>query len=145
MGLISRVSSRTYRNFPHFRKKHPQKKSKIMSQAVVWSIVRQNHAYLVKSKKNGGVQFSSHPANLKNKNSLKYSGMANSKTVAIQADAETKGVSMSFGGKKVATWKGHKGLRPIVVRTSNAVGRYNPALKACARKRASAIMKAQRK
>ena len=116
-----------------------------MSQAVVWSIIRQNHAYLVKSKKNGGVQFSKHPANLKNKNTLKYSGMANNKTVAIQADAESKGISMSFGGKRVAVFKGIKGVRPVVVKSSNAVGRYNPALKAVARKRASAIMKAQRK
>merc|ERR1711881_104817 len=118
MGLISRVSSRTYRTPPALKKAF---------------------------KKNGGVQFSTHPANLKNKNTLKYSGMANSKTVALQADNETKGVSLAFGGKKVATWKGIKGLRPVVVRTSNAVGRYNPALKAVARKRASAIMKAQRK
>merc|ERR1712018_153091 len=130
MGLISRVSSRTYR----------KKKTHIMSQAVVWSIVRQNHAYLIKSKKNGGVQFSKHPANLKNKNALKYSGIANSNTVSIQADPESKGVRMSFGGKKATVWNGRKGLRPIVVKTSNAVGRYNPALKAVARKRASAVM-----
>merc|ERR1712173_349302 len=123
---------------------HKKKKLK-MSQAVVWSIIRNNHAYLVKSKKNGGVQFSKHPANLKNKHTLKYSGIANSNTVAIQADPETKGLTMALGGKKVGTWKGIKGLRPIVVRTSNAVGRYNPALKAVARKRASAVMKAQRK
>merc|ERR1712147_181022 len=126
MGLISRVSSRTYRNFPYFRKKHP-KKSKIMSQAVVWSIVRQNHAYLVKSKKNGGVQFSSHPANLKNRNTLKYSGIV-----------------MKLGNKQVAAWSNVKGLRPVVNKSGNAVGRFNPSLKAVARKRASAILKSQK-
>merc|ERR1712018_120625 len=134
MGLISRVSSRTYR----------KKKTHIMSQAVVWSIVRQNHAYLVKSKRNGGVQFSKHPPNLKNKNTLKYSGIANSKTVAIQADAATKGVSMKLGNAKPVVFKGIRGPRPIVVRSSNAVGRFNPALKAVARKRVSALLRSQK-
>merc|ERR1712113_313820 len=137
MGLISRVSSRTYRNFLYFSKKN----QKIMSQAVVWSIVRQNHAYLKKSKKNGGVQFSSHPANLKNKNTLKYSGIANSKTVSIQANADNSGVVMKLGNKQVAAWSNVKGLRPVVNKSGNAVGRYNPSLKAVARKRASAILK----
>merc|ERR1712076_124993 len=99
-----------------------------MSQAVVWSIVRQNHAFLVKSKRNGGVQFSKHPANLKNKNTLKYSGIANSNTVAIQA----------------VVFKGIRGPRPVVVRSSNAVGRFNPALKAAARKRVSALLRSQK-
>lgn len=115
-----------------------------MSQAVVWSIVRQNHAYLKKSRKNGGVQFSSHPANLKNKNTLKYSGIANRRTVSIQANADNKGVVMRLGGKQVAAWSSSRGLRPVVVKSSNAVGRYNPALKAVARKRVSAILKSQR-
>merc|ERR1711937_868749 len=137
MGLISRVSSRTYRT--NHRSKTPK-----MSQAVVWSIVRQNHAYLVKSKRNGGVQFSKHPANLKNKNTLKYSGTANSKTVAIQADAATKGVSMKLGNSKAVVFKGIRGPRPVVVRSSNAVGRFNPALKAVARKRVSALLRSQR-
>merc|ERR1712018_1127081 len=140
MGLISRVSSRTYRNFLYFSKKN----QKIMSQAVVWSIVRQNHAYLKKSKKNGGVQFSSHPANLKNKNTLKYSGIANSRTVAIQAAADGKGVTMKLAGKQAAYWKPQKGLRPTVHKAGNAVCRYNPALRAVAKKRASAILKSQR-
>merc|ERR1712158_211325 len=99
------------------RSKKPPK----MSQAVVWSIVRQNHAYLIKSKRNGGVQFSKHPANLKNKNTLKYSGIA-----------------------KPTVFKGIRGPRPVVVRSSNAVGRYNPALKAVARKRVSALLRSQK-
>merc|ERR1739848_267851 len=80
-GLISRVSSRTYRSQQH-------QKTLIMSQSIVWGITRQNHAYLLKSRENGGVQFDKHPANLKNKNTLKYSGIANAKAIAIQAGDE---------------------------------------------------------
>merc|ERR1711974_222372 len=93
MGLISRVSSRTYRRISP---KHSAFKIN-MSQAVVWSIVRQNHAYLVKSRKNGGVQFSKHPANLKNKNTLKYSAIANAKPISIQAGKDGKGVVLKCG------------------------------------------------
>merc|ERR1712004_163175 len=103
MGLISRVSSRTYRSLL-------QQKIK-MSQQVVWSIVRQNHAYLVKSRKSGGVQFSKHPGNLKNKNTLKYSGIANN-----------NGISMK-SGKTKATWGKHRGQRMTVLKVGNAVGK----------------------
>merc|ERR1712018_1094460 len=133
MGLISRVSSRTYR----------KKKTHIMSQAVVWSIVRQNHAYLVKSRKNGGVQFSKHPANLKNKNTLKYSGIANSKTIAIQANKDGD-LCMKVGGKCAGVWKQSKGRRPVLVKASNTVGKINPSLQAVAKKRVSAILRSQK-
>merc|ERR1711976_884603 len=120
MGLISRVSSRTYR---FYLKKYFSNKPK-MSQAVVWSIVRQNNAYLVKSRKNGGVQFSKHPA------TLKWSGIANANTVAIQANG--KALALSLGGKKVGEFNVARGARPIVNKAGNAVGRYNPALKTAA-------------
>merc|ERR1711953_435776 len=139
MGLISRVSSRTYR----FKKKKIKKPPtfKKMSQAVVWSITRSNNAYLVKSRKFGGVQFSKHPANLKNKNTLKWSGIANAKSVAIQSNG--KAVTMALGGKKVGAFNASRGMRPVVNKAGNAVGRYNPALKSAARKRVSALLKAQ--
>merc|ERR1712066_1071412 len=136
MGLISRVSSRTYR-FKQIKSKNLQK----MSQAVVWSITRSNNAYLVKSRKFGGVQFSKHPANLKNKNTLKWSGIANNKTVAIQSNG--KALSLALGGKNVASFNASRGMRPVVNKAGNAVGRFNPALKAAARKRVSALLKAQ--
>merc|ERR1712020_55809 len=124
MGLISRVSSRTYRSL--------QKTKEKMSQQVVWSIVRQNHAYLVKSRKSGGVQFSKHPGNLKNKNTLKYSGIANNNAISIQA--ADKGVALKAGNTK-ATWGAHKGQRITVVKAGNLVGKINPALRGAARKR----------
>ena len=86
--------------FVIFQKSIVQKDS-IMSQQVVWSIVRQNHAYLVKSRKNGGVQFSKHPGNLKNKNTLKYSAIANPKPISIQAGKDGKGVVLKCGKQSV--------------------------------------------
>merc|ERR1712083_818081 len=133
MGLISRVSSRTYRSL---------QKTKKMSQQVVWSIVRQNHAYLVKSRKSGGVQFSKHPGNLKNKNTLKYSGIANNNAVSIQANADG-GITLK-SGKTKATWGKHKGQRLTVLKAGNAVGKMNPALRGAARKRVSALLRAQK-
>merc|ERR1712046_409086 len=133
MGLISRVSSRTYRSL---------KQNKKMSQQVVWSIVRQNHAFLVKSRKSGGVQFSKHPGNLKNKNTLKYSGIANNNAVSIQANADG-GITLK-SGKTKATWGKHKGQRLTVLKAGNAVGKMNPALRGAARKRVSALLRAQK-
>merc|ERR1712173_31770 len=121
MGLISRVSSRTYRSL---------RTEKTMSQQVVWSIVRQNHAYLVKSRKSGGVQFSKHPGNSKNKNTLKYSGIANNNAISIQASAD--GITLK-SGKTKATWGKHKGQRLTVLKVGNAVGKINPALRGAAR------------
>merc|ERR1712076_328662 len=138
MGLISRVSSRTYRSLL-------QQKIK-MSQQVVWSIVRQNHAYLVKSRKSGGAQFSKHPGNLKNKNTLKYSGIANNNAISIQAGADSKGnpTVVLKSGKTVATWGKHRGQRMTVLKAGNAVGKMNPALRGAARKRVSALLRSQK-
>merc|ERR1739845_9575 len=133
MGLISRVSSRTYRSQQH-------QKTIIMSQAIVWGITRNNHAYLLKSRKNGGVQFDKHPSNLKNKNTLKYSGLANSKAISIQAGADGKGVVLK-SGKKVVNWGAHKGQRITVTKAGNLVGKMNPALKGVAKKRVSALIR----
>merc|ERR1711934_235268 len=118
----------------------------IMSQQVVWSIVRQNHAYLVKSRKSGGVQFSKHPGNLKNKNTLKYSGIANNNAISIQAGADSKGnpTVVLKSGKTVATWGKHRGQRMTVLKAGNAVGKMNPALRGAARKRVSAIIRSQK-
>merc|ERR1712071_63814 len=100
-----------------------------MSQAVVWAIVRENHSFLIKSRKSGGIQFSKHPANLKNKNTLKSSGIANSKPISIQGSAD--GITMK-SGKTVATWGKHRGQRMTVLKVGNAVGKMNPALRGAA-------------
>merc|ERR1711881_195178 len=140
MGLISRVSSRTYR---FLTLNLCQIIVSTMSQAVVWSIVRQNHAYLIKSRKSGGTQFSKHPANIKNKNTLKYSGLANDNAVSIQAGPNNSGIVLK-SGKTAATWSAKRGRRVTVVKATNLVGKVNPALKAAARKRVCAILRSQK-
>ncbi|KAG6586468.1 60S ribosomal protein L28-1, partial [Cucurbita argyrosperma subsp. sororia] len=54
---------------------------------LVWEIVKKNSSFLVKEfgRGNAGVQFSKEPNNLYNLNSYKHSGLANRKTVTIQA------------------------------------------------------------
>jgi hypothetical protein len=58
-----------------------------MADALVWQLIRSNNSFLVKrgqTKRDGSVQFSSEKGNLLNVNSFKYSGIANSSTVAVQ-------------------------------------------------------------
>ena len=57
-----------------------------MSDSLVWELVRNNNAFLVKrghTKRAGAVQFSSEKGNVLGVNSFKYSGIANSKTVDV--------------------------------------------------------------
>jgi large subunit ribosomal protein L28e len=57
-----------------------------MTDALVWELVKNNNAFLVKrnrTSRDGAVQFSSEPGNLLNVNSFKYSGLANSKAVDV--------------------------------------------------------------
>ena len=59
-----------------------------MSDSLVWHLIRDNNCFLHKRGKTsraGGVQFSSEAGNVMNVNTFKYSGLANSKTVDIQA------------------------------------------------------------
>ena len=76
-----------------------------MSDALVWSLIRDNNSFLVKrgrTDRNGAVQFSKEPGNLLNVNSFKYSGIANSKTVDISSDIVlTKKVSVKDRGKRL--------------------------------------------
>lgn len=58
------------------------------SESLIWHLIRDNNSFLIKrgnTKRDGSVQFSSEPGNLLNVNTFKYSGLANSKTVDLQA------------------------------------------------------------
>ena len=60
-----------------------------MSSALIWELVKNNNAFLVKRGRNartGAVQFSAEKDNLLNVNSAKYSGFANEKTVGVTSD-----------------------------------------------------------
>merc|ERR1712025_860200 len=80
---------------------------------------------------------------IKNKNTLKYSGLANSNAVSIQAGANNSGIVLKLG-KTSSTWSAKRGRRVTVVKATNLVGKINPALKAVARKRVCAILRSQK-
>ncbi|KIW27034.1 uncharacterized protein PV07_06815 [Cladophialophora immunda] len=64
-----------------------------ISSDLIWEVVRNNNAFLVKRKSGGGVQFSRDPFNLVNKHSKKHAGFVNDKAVSIQPN-EKGGVSL---------------------------------------------------
>ncbi|VAH09980.1 unnamed protein product [Triticum turgidum subsp. durum] len=66
--------------------------------SLVWELVKKNNCFLIKQfgNSNAKVQFSKEPNNLYNVHSYKFSGLANSKTVAVQPSAgEDKAVVLS--------------------------------------------------
>lgn len=69
-----------------------------MSSALVWELVKNNNAFLVKRERTsrlGAVAFSSEAGNLLNVNTAKYSGLSNEGTIDIAADLTlTKKVSI---------------------------------------------------
>lgn len=66
---------------------------------LVWSLVKDTNAYIIKS--NGHV-FSKDPNNLVNKNSFKYSSLAQPKSIGVQSvtGAGKKGVTIVVSKKK---------------------------------------------
>ena len=115
-----------------------------MSADLVWQIVKNNNAFLVKKN---GVQFSSEPGNLMNVNSFKYSGIANNKSVAI--GATEKGVSVATSkaankNLKAITVELKKGARPSAVAVKNILKGYRPDLSKAAAARVSAILKSKK-
>jgi large subunit ribosomal protein L28e len=99
-----------------------------MSADLVWQIVKNNNAYLVKKS---GVQFSSEPGNLMNVNSFKYSGIANNKSVII--GSTEKGVSFattkaSNKNLKTSSVELKKGARPSAAAVKNVLKGYRPDL-----------------
>ncbi|OUM67140.1 hypothetical protein PIROE2DRAFT_67050 [Piromyces sp. E2] len=115
-----------------------------MSADLVWQIVKNNNAFLVKKN---GVQFSSEPGNIMNLNSFKYSGLANNKSIAISATE--KGVSVSTTkaankNLKAITVELKKGARPSAAAVKNILKGYRPDLSKAAAARVSAILKSKK-
>mmetsp|Transcript_91543 Transcript_91543/g.197946 ORF Transcript_91543/g.197946 Transcript_91543/m.197946 type:complete len:128 (+) Transcript_91543:26-409(+) len=59
-----------------------------MSQDLTWQLIKKHNAFLIKRD---GVLFSTESGNLRNKNSFKYSGLANFKTVGVELNGNEKG------------------------------------------------------
>ncbi|GAB2293420.1 60S ribosomal protein L28-2 [Dionaea muscipula] len=118
--------------------------------ALIWEIVKKNNAFLVKEFGNGTakVQFSKESNNLFNSHSYKYSGLANNKTVTIQAagkDGVLLATSKTKKQNKPATAL-HKSVlkkefRRMAKAVINQVGdnNYRPDLKKAALARLSAV------
>ena len=80
-----------------------------------WMLVRNSSCFLVKRN---GVQFSSEPGNVMNLNTYKYSGLANDKTVAIDAGADGK-VTLGLKAPK----RSNLPAKPAAARTPPLRGR----------------------
>ncbi|ORZ04917.1 ribosomal protein L28e [Absidia repens] len=119
-----------------------------MSSALVWELIKNNNSFLVKRD---GLQLSSEPSNLTNLHSFKYSGLANEKTVAIQA--APRGVKVTTKKTKKANSPAKsvnsvviaKGRRQTAKSVANLIARskYRPDLLKAALARASAVISTQ--
>mmetsp|Transcript_7043 Transcript_7043/g.9878 ORF Transcript_7043/g.9878 Transcript_7043/m.9878 type:complete len:154 (-) Transcript_7043:347-808(-) len=54
---------------------------------LIWACVRNNSSFLVKRKNDKHVQLTKEPGNVSGKNSFKYSGLANKKTIDLNMDS----------------------------------------------------------
>ncbi|CAL0324092.1 unnamed protein product [Lupinus luteus] len=123
---------------------------------LIWEIVKKNNSFLVKEFGRGtqSVEFSRESNNLYNLNSYKFSGLANKKTVTIQAAGKDQSVLL-------ATTKTKKQNKPAALvhksilkkdfrRTAKAVQNqvadnyYRPDLKKAALARLSAVSRSLR-
>ncbi|KAI1296184.1 hypothetical protein EDD11_007514 [Mortierella claussenii] len=83
-----------------------------MSADLTWLLIKNNNSFLVKRS---GVQFSSEAGNLLNKNSFKYSGLANNKTVDISAAPSGRGVVVATKKSGVPAYKISKGINKVTL------------------------------
>ncbi|OIW17181.1 hypothetical protein TanjilG_18136 [Lupinus angustifolius] len=120
---------------------------------LVWEIVKNNNSFLVKQFGRGSqsIEFSKEPNNLYNLNSYKYSGLANKKTVSIQAGGKDQSVVLATTKTKKQNKPAslvHKSVlkkdfRRIAKAVQNQVAdnHYRPDLKKAALARLSAVHK----
>ncbi|KAF8943941.1 hypothetical protein BGZ47_004867 [Haplosporangium gracile] len=110
-----------------------------MSADLTWLLIKNNNSFLVKRS---GVQFSSEAGNLLNKNSFKFSGIANKKTIDITAAASGRGVVVSTPKSKVTLTKGiRKSARSVAGLTRAG---YRADLRKAALARVAAVLASQK-
>merc|ERR1712002_665636 len=120
-----------------------------MSSELCWSIVRKNSCFLVKSH---GLTLTKEPNNLMSKNSFKYNGLVNKKTVGVDAAPSGKGVVLSLRKTKGSncpakslsktTLQGSRHTIKTLQNTLHANG-YRKDLTDAAVRRACAIIRSQ--
>ena len=118
---------------------------------LIWEIVKRNNSFLVKEFGNNtqSVQFSRESNNLYNLNSYKFSGLANKKTVSIQAAGKDQSVLLATSKtkkqNKPAVWLQKSVLKKEFRKMAKAVQNqvadnyYRPDLKKAALARLSAV------
>merc|ERR1712134_63205 len=84
------------------------------SSDVVWGIIRKNSSFLVKRN---FLELSSEPGNLMNKNSFKFSGLANAEAVDIQ-DNE-KGITFSTKNKNSFKFSGLANAEAVYIQEND--------------------------
>ncbi|KAL7802440.1 ribosomal L28e protein family domain-containing protein [Trichoderma aethiopicum] len=127
-----------------------------ISSDLIWEVVRSNNSFLHKTgaAKNGGVQFSRDPFNLKNVHSRKYAGFVNEKAVGVLPNEKggvvvltKKPAAVAQPSKAVVktTIGGNKSTRKTYKAVANQVAKtgYRPDLRAAAVERVSAIRHSQ--
>jgi len=103
-----------------------------MSADLLWSIVRKNSCFLVKSQ---GLTLTKEPNNLKNLNSFKYNGYVNKKTVGVDAATSGKGVVLTLRKTKSEKRPGKSQVKSTVRGSRHAVQTIKNTLTAgCYRK-----------
>ncbi|KAF8920447.1 ribosomal protein L28e [Dissophora ornata] len=83
-----------------------------MSSDLTWLLIKKNNSFLIKRS---GVQFSKEAGNLLNKNSFKYSGLANKKTIDIAAAPSGRGVVVSTKKTNVPAFKPTKAHNKVTL------------------------------
>ncbi|KAH9926430.1 ribosomal L28e/Mak16 [Fomitopsis serialis] len=123
-----------------------------MSNDLEWLLLRKNNSFIVKRVAEGPI-FSKEPANLTNIHSWKYSGLANSKTIAVtdsesgikittrKTKASPNGVRPAYATSTVRNRSG--GRRAVGVAAGLAKRSYRPDLREATVARVSAILATQ--
>ncbi|XP_060593588.1 large ribosomal subunit protein eL28-like [Ruditapes philippinarum] len=118
---------------------------------LLWGIIRNNSSFLLKGS---GQTYSREANNLRARNSFRYNGLINRKTIGVEPAKDGKGVVlvtkkggvMGRPGKAFNRIELKKGGRKTLTTIRNSVrkGRYRKDLKMAAVRRASAILKSQK-
>uniref|UniRef100_A0A1B6D9L3 Large ribosomal subunit protein eL28 n=1 Tax=Clastoptera arizonana TaxID=38151 RepID=A0A1B6D9L3_9HEMI len=126
-----------------------------MSAHLNWLIIRNNNAYLWKNR-NIKKPFSKEPNNLLNLASFRYNGLVHCKSVGIEAPADNKGFTLVTKKAKAVykpakftvkrTFKKSGPRRTLyILRRMLLVNKYRTDLTKAALRRASAILKSQKR
>lgn len=128
-----------------------------VSDSLVWQLVKANNSFMVKkngrTRRSGAIQFSTERGNLKNLSTYKYSGIANSKTIDINAAQEKvalKKATISAGtapAKGVAVIPLNKNFRRVAktIQSQATDNFYRSDLKSAALARWAAVYNSTRR